>query len=98
METRAFATGEPSDRDALLAAPVRWPRPARLAEELSPPSQPAAKGLASPGLGGGGDPPENPPPDRPRARTVATLVPGEAATVVVEVRSIRSRSVRRRGM
>ena len=32
------------------------------------------------------------------ARTVAALVPGETASVVVEVRSIRSRPVRRRGM
>src|SRR5205085_1766997 len=36
--------------------------------------------------------------DRREARTVAALSPGETATVVVEVRSIRSRSVRRRGM
>src|SRR6185437_12291925 len=45
-----------------------------------------------------GDLLERLPRDRREGRTVATLVPGEAATVVVEVRSIRSRSVRRRGM
>ncbi len=38
------------------------------------------------------------PRDRREARTVAELVPGESATVVVQVRSISSRSVRRRGM
>src|SRR5437879_8236665 len=38
------------------------------------------------------------PRDRGGARPVAGLVPGESATVVVEVRSISSRSVRRRGM
>ena len=38
------------------------------------------------------------PRDRREARTVSTLVVGEQATVVVEVRSISSRPVRRRGM
>jgi ATP-dependent DNA helicase RecG len=38
------------------------------------------------------------PRDRREARAIAELVRGESATVVVEVRSISSRSVRRRGM
>ena len=38
------------------------------------------------------------PRDRREARTIAELGPDETATVVVEVRSITSRPVRRRGM
>ena len=38
------------------------------------------------------------PRDRRDARAVAELEPGDSATVVVQVRSISSRSVRRRGM
>jgi ATP-dependent DNA helicase RecG len=45
-----------------------------------------------------GDLLEHLPRDRRKARTVAELAQGESATVVVEVRSISSRSVRRRGM
>src|SRR6185503_14626753 len=50
------------------------------------------------GLGTVGDLLEHLPRDTGEARTVATLVPGETATVLVEVRSITSRPVRRRGM
>jgi ATP-dependent DNA helicase RecG len=95
---RSFATSEPLDLEALGTAPVHWPRASRLAESLSAPSQPAAKGMGALGLESVGDLLEHLPHDRREARTVATLVPGESATVVVEVRSIRSRSVRRRGM
>ncbi len=95
---RSFATGEPLDPETLAAAPVRWPRPSQLAHELSAPSKPAAKGLDALGLHTVGDLLEHLPHDRREARTVADLIPGEAATVVVEVRSIRSRPVRRRGM
>src|SRR5205085_4886771 len=45
-----------------------------------------------------GDLLEHLPYDRREARTIATLAPGESATVVAEVRTIRSRPVRRRGM
>jgi ATP-dependent DNA helicase RecG len=41
---------------------------------------------------------EHLPRDRRESRSVAELVPGESATVVVQVRSISSRPVRRRGM
>jgi ATP-dependent DNA helicase RecG len=98
LTPRSFGTDEALDRDALEAAPVRSPRASRLAQPLSVPSKPAAKGLAALGLDNVGDLLEHLPHDRREARTVATLVPGESATVVVEVRSIRSRSVRRRGM
>ncbi|HEY8866579.1 MAG TPA: ATP-dependent DNA helicase RecG [Solirubrobacteraceae bacterium] len=59
---------------------------------------PAAKGAEALGLHTVGDLLEHLPHDRREARTIAALVPGESATVVVEVRSIRSRPVRRRGM
>jgi ATP-dependent DNA helicase RecG len=95
---RSFGNGDPLGRDALAAAPVRWPRPSRLDEPLRVSPAPAAKGAATLGLETVGDLLEHLPHDRREARTVAALVPGEAATVVVEVRSIRSRSVRRRGM
>ena len=59
---------------------------------------PAAKAALALGLETVGDLLEHLPRDRREARTVAALGPGETATVVVEVRSIRSRPVRRRGM
>ncbi len=45
-----------------------------------------------------GDLLEHIPRDRRAARTIDQLVDGETATVLVEVRSIKSRQVRRRGM
>jgi ATP-dependent DNA helicase RecG len=60
-----------------------------------PKSRHAAETL---GLSTVGDLLEHLPRDRREARAVAELVAGESATVVVEVRSISSRSVRRRGM
>ena len=59
---------------------------------------PAAKGAERLGLLTVGDLLEHLPRDRSQARTIAELAPGEVATVVVEVRSITSRPVRRRGM
>jgi ATP-dependent DNA helicase RecG len=84
-------------RAALLGAPVRTPRPSRLARslELSPK---AAEGAQALGLGSVGELLEHVPRARREARTVAALAPGETATVLVEVRSIAARPVRRRGM
>ena len=93
-----FGSVDPLDEDALHAAPVRWPRPSRLAEPLQVAPAPAAKGAAALGLETVGDLLAHLPHDRREARTVGALAPGETATVVVEVRSIRSRPVRRRGM
>jgi ATP-dependent DNA helicase RecG len=59
---------------------------------------PAAKGAERLGLLTIGDLLEHLPRDRSQARTIAELAPDEVATVVVEVRSITSRPVRRRGM
>ena len=94
----AFGSVDPLDDDALRGAPVRWPRPSRLAEPLRVTPAPAARGAAALGLGTVGDLLAHLPHDRREARTVAALAPGETATVVVEVRNIRSRPVRRRGM
>src|SRR4051812_33053081 len=97
---RAFASPEPLPEDALAASgPPRYPRPREaLAAPLDVKPAPAARGAERLGLESVGDLLEHLPRDRGEARTVDQLVPGETATVVVEVRSITSRSVRRRGM
>jgi ATP-dependent DNA helicase RecG len=100
MPTR-FASSDPLDADELLAAPVRTPRPSRLAaplpgsDELGPK---AAQALETLGLRTVGDLLEYLPRARGEARTVATLVSGETATLLVEVRTIATKPVRRRGM
>jgi ATP-dependent DNA helicase RecG len=93
-----FASSRPLAPDRLAGAPIRYPRPSRLAAPLTvdgPKAQHAAEAL---GLHTVGDLLEHLPRDRREARAIAQLVPGETATVVVEVRSIASRPVRRRGM
>jgi ATP-dependent DNA helicase RecG len=93
-----FASAEPLDPAQLCAAPVRYPRPSRLAQRLRVDGAKAERAAATLGLETVGDLLEHLPRDRREARAVARLVPGESATVIVEVRSIASRSVRRRGM
>ncbi len=98
MAATAFATSDPLDPAELRAAPVRYPRPSRLRAALvldGPKAQRAAETL---GLHTVEDLLLHLPRDRREARAVAELVPGDSATVVVQVRSIASRSVRRRGM
>ena len=85
-------------RQVLLAAPVRWPRPSALAAAPHLTYDKAREAAQSLGLTTVGALLEHLPRDRREARTVADLGPGEMATVVVEVRSIVSRPVRRRGM
>jgi ATP-dependent DNA helicase RecG len=94
----AFASTATLDRRELLGAPVRWPRPSRLARPLQAPGKRVAAGLHTLGLDTVGDLLEHLPSDSREARTVAGLGPGEQATVTVEVRSITSRPVRRRRM
>jgi ATP-dependent DNA helicase RecG len=94
----AFATAEPLDPAQLSAAPVRYPRPSRLAQRLRVEGTKAEHAAATLGLQTVGDLLEHLPRDRREARAVAQLVPGESATVIVQVRGIASRSVRRRGM
>ncbi len=92
-----FAAGAPLEREALLGA-MRAPRPSRLQEPLQAPGKRAAAALGVLGLETIGDLLEHLPSASREARTVAGLAPGEQATVTVEVRSISSRPVRRRGM
>jgi ATP-dependent DNA helicase RecG len=86
------------DKAQLLAAPLRWPSEKALAERPKFGGRKADEGAEHLGLTTVGALLEHLPRDRREARTVAALVAGEQATVVVEVRSISSRPVRRRGM
>ncbi|MEJ7798181.1 MAG: ATP-dependent DNA helicase RecG [Solirubrobacteraceae bacterium] len=94
----AFGCSDELDHEQLLGAPLRWPRPSALELELKIKPPKAAEAAKQLGLKTVGDLLEHLPRDRREARTVATLTEGEGATVVVEVRSIVSRPVRRRGM
>jgi ATP-dependent DNA helicase RecG len=95
----AFASSHPLSADDLRAdGGPRLPRPSRLAEPLSVSPKPAANGAERLGLLTVGDLLEHLPRDRSEARTIAELETDEVATVAVEVRSITSRPVRRRGM
>jgi ATP-dependent DNA helicase RecG len=97
-QARAFADGRPLGREELLAAPLRWPRPQRLLEPLKLPRGKVAEGMRALGLVTIGDLLEHLPRDSREARTIADLRADEQATVAVQVRAIRSRPVRRRGM
>jgi ATP-dependent DNA helicase RecG len=78
--------------------PVRWPRASRLDAPLSWKPRPAAEGAEALGLTTVGALLAHLPRDTGEARTIAQLTTDETATVIVEVRSITSRPVRRRGM
>ena len=94
----AFADSQELDHATLLGAPLRWPRPSALAVALKVTPQKSADAAAQLGLLTVGDLLEHLPRDRRAASTVGSLATGDIATVVVEVRSITSRPVRRRGM
>ncbi len=74
------------------------PRPSRLLEPLDAPHQKMRDALDALQLRTVGDLLWHLPRERRVARQIAELSAGEQANVLVEVRSIRSRSVRRRGM
>src|SRR3954454_3069740 len=89
-----FASPDPLDDIT-----VRRPHPERLREALDVPGGPkAAEAAESLGLHTVGDLLFHLPRDTGEARTAATRAEDEPAPVLVEVRSIRSRPVRRRGM
>ncbi len=93
-----FADVLPLTRAQMLAAPVRWPRPSRLAEPLDLPAGKTTDGMAALGIDTVGDLLEHLPRGHREARMVSALREGEQATVAVQVRSIASRAVRKRGM
>jgi ATP-dependent DNA helicase RecG len=95
---RAFADNREVEPDEWLGAPVRWPRPERLSEPLTYPHAKAAEAGEALGLTTIGELLAHLPRGTGEARTIAELQPEEIATVLVEVRSITSRPVRRRGM
>src|SRR3954453_20021934 len=76
----------------------RYPRPSRLETPLTMTHEKAEKAARKLELFTVGDLLEHIPRDRRVARTIDQLVDGETATVVVEVRAIKSRQVGRRGM
>ncbi len=98
MPAAAFASTRALTRAELLAAPLHWPRPSHLEEGLDLPAGKLAEGLRALGIESVGTLLEHLPRDRREARAIAQLLPGEQATVAVEVESIAARPVRRRGM
>ncbi|MBV9802090.1 MAG: ATP-dependent DNA helicase RecG [Solirubrobacterales bacterium] len=98
MAATAFASSEPLDPTRLREAPVGYPRPSRLRAELKFDGPKAQKAAETLGLFTVADLLAHLPRDRRDARAVADLVPGDSATVIVQVRGISSRPVRRRGM
>jgi ATP-dependent DNA helicase RecG len=97
----AFAATDALTDERLGAVAVRYPRPSRLAAPLRVTPNRAARGAQLLGLHTVGDLLEHLPhrhEDRRQASAVADVRPGEDATVIVEVRTIRRRPVRRRGL
>ena len=95
MPPTAFATREPLDAESVE---VRYPRPSRLREPLQVTPAPAAEAAEALGLDTVGGLLLHLPRASGEARTIADLAVDETATVLVEVRTITSRPVRRRGM
>ena len=94
-----FATPQPLDHDELSAGARTAPRPSRLAEPLPRTSRRTAAALESLGIGSLGDLLEHLPfrhEDRREARAIASLAPGEQATVIADVRRIARRRTRGR--
>ena len=98
MSPTAFATHQQLGVEDLRRARIRYPRPSRTAVALSLDGGKAQRAAAALGLDTVLDLLEHLPSDRRAARAIAALAPGESATVVAQVASISSRSVRRRGM
>jgi ATP-dependent DNA helicase RecG len=94
----AFAEARELTAEELWRAPARTPRPSRLAQPLHIKPATAAAAAESIGLETVGDLLAHLPRATGEARTIAELAIDETATVIVEVKSITSRPVRRRGM
>ena len=99
MPPTAFATSDVLGDQELRGTDVpRYPRPSKLAAPLAVSPAKAATAAERLGLLTIGDLLDHLPRDRQSSRTIAELGVDEVATVVVEVRSITSRPVRKRGM
>ncbi|HEX3801599.1 MAG TPA: ATP-dependent DNA helicase RecG [Solirubrobacteraceae bacterium] len=94
----AFATATELTPAELATAPVRYPSPRQLGRPLRVKGAKAAQGAENLGLRTVGDLLEHLPRDQREARSVAELVAGETATIVVDVTRVAARAVRRRGM
>ena len=94
----AFADPRELTPAELAAAEIRWPRPSTLEAPLVVRPAPAAEAAEALGLTTVGALLEHLPRATGEARTIGELAIDETATVLVEVRSITSRPVRRRGM
>jgi len=88
----------PVDRGSLLAAPVRWPRPARLGADSGFTGKKAIAAATALGIETIGGLLLHLPVEGGEVATIDRLRPDERLTIVVEVRRISSRPVRRRGM
>lgn len=98
QKPRAIADGAQLDDASLLSAPIRWPSENLLSDTVEFGGRKAQEAAEQLGITSIAALLSHLPRDRREARTVADLVVGEQATVVVEVQSIASRPVRRRGM
>src|SRR3954454_24005477 len=94
----AFAEPRELTPAELADAPIRWPRPSALERPLTVKPAPAAEAAEALGLTSVGALLHHLPRATGEARTIGELAIDETATVLVEVLSITSRPVRRRGM
>jgi ATP-dependent DNA helicase RecG len=94
----AFAEPRELTAEELWSSPARTPRPSHLRDPLDIKPPTAAAAAESIGLETVGDLLAHLPRATGEARTIGELALDETATVLVEVRSITSRPVRRRGM
>jgi ATP-dependent DNA helicase RecG len=94
----AFAEARELTAEELWSPPARTPRPSALEAPLKIKPPTAAAAAESIGIETVGDLLEHLPRATGEARTIAELAIDETATVIVEVKSITSRPVRRRGM
>src|SRR4051794_1069430 len=93
-----FAEARELTAEELWRSPARTPRPSRFAQPLDIKPPTAAAAAESIGIETVGDLLQHLPRATGEARTIAELAIDETATVIVEVKSITSRPVRRRGM
>jgi ATP-dependent DNA helicase RecG len=95
---RAFASRAPLGAAQLAEAAVRVPRPSRLAGPPQAQTKKVGVALEALGIRSLRDLLEHLPRERRDMLRLRELSPGEPATVAVEVRAIRTRSLRRRGV